>query len=224
MTTALTPGTTFPDFELRDDAGVPHRLSELQGSNPMQNLTFNPANAPWWDDNWTGVQTAVLLVEVWDSCGNRTQDCITLYLLDADPTDELGCAGARELWSRMDFYQQKHGLGRASVAGNRRPMPYPPVLHTLAGWIPVGATDDVLKWFGILASTLTVWLVMIAARLLAGTTDAAVAGTDLHWYTRLRSDEDDKQLSQHVGPGVMVLESRRRIRPFPFWDEPRSYR
>lgn len=59
------------------------------GQNPMQNLTFNPADAPWWDENWTGVQTAVLLVEVWDSCGNRTQDCITLYLLDADPTDAI---------------------------------------------------------------------------------------------------------------------------------------
>ncbi len=64
-------------------------IADLQGSNPMQNLTFNPADAPWWDDNWTGVQRAVLLVEVWDSCGNRTQDCITLYLLDADPTDAI---------------------------------------------------------------------------------------------------------------------------------------
>lgn len=64
-------------------------LADFQGSDPLQNLTFNPADAPWWDDQWTGVQQAVLLVEVWDSCGNRTQDCITLYLLDADPTDAI---------------------------------------------------------------------------------------------------------------------------------------
>lgn len=64
-------------------------IADRQGANPMANLTFNPADAPWWDDQWTGVQQAVLLVEVWDSCGNRTQDCITLYLLDADPTDAI---------------------------------------------------------------------------------------------------------------------------------------
>lgn len=61
-------------------------VADFQGGDPLQNLTFNPADAPWWDDQWTGVQQAVLLVEVWDSCGNRTQDCITLYLLDNDPT------------------------------------------------------------------------------------------------------------------------------------------
>jgi len=33
--TTLAPGTTLPDFELRDHAGVPHRLSELQGDDPM---------------------------------------------------------------------------------------------------------------------------------------------------------------------------------------------
>jgi peroxiredoxin len=31
----LTPGMVLPDFELRDDAGVSHRLSELQGSNAL---------------------------------------------------------------------------------------------------------------------------------------------------------------------------------------------
>ncbi len=35
MTKGLTPGTTFPDFELRDDSGMLHHLSELQGRNPM---------------------------------------------------------------------------------------------------------------------------------------------------------------------------------------------
>jgi len=35
MSTGLKPGKTFPDFELRDDAGERRKLSELQGSNAM---------------------------------------------------------------------------------------------------------------------------------------------------------------------------------------------
>jgi peroxiredoxin len=35
MSTGLTPGATLPDFELPDDAGTIHRLSELQGDDPM---------------------------------------------------------------------------------------------------------------------------------------------------------------------------------------------
>jgi len=31
----LKAGDTFPDFELPDENGVPHRLSDLQGSNPL---------------------------------------------------------------------------------------------------------------------------------------------------------------------------------------------
>ena len=31
----LTPGTTLPDFELRDHTGIPVKLSELQGDDPM---------------------------------------------------------------------------------------------------------------------------------------------------------------------------------------------
>lgn len=92
-----------------------------------------------------------------------------------DVTDVVRSEGARELWSRTEFYQQKHGLGRASVGGNRRPMPYPPVLHTLAGWIPFGDTGDVLKWLGILASALTVALVMATARLLSGKSEVGIA-------------------------------------------------
>jgi peroxiredoxin len=33
--TTLAAGATLPDFELRDHAGVPRRLSELQGDDPM---------------------------------------------------------------------------------------------------------------------------------------------------------------------------------------------
>jgi peroxiredoxin len=35
MLKGLKEGDTFPDFELPDENGVTHKLSELQGSNPM---------------------------------------------------------------------------------------------------------------------------------------------------------------------------------------------
>ena len=35
MSKTLVPGATFPDFELFDDDGTKHRLSELQGDNAM---------------------------------------------------------------------------------------------------------------------------------------------------------------------------------------------
>ena len=35
MTDTLQVGATVPDFELPDDLGTMHRLSELQGDNPM---------------------------------------------------------------------------------------------------------------------------------------------------------------------------------------------
>ena len=35
MSKTLVPGATFPDFELFDDDGTKHKLSELQGDNAM---------------------------------------------------------------------------------------------------------------------------------------------------------------------------------------------
>ena len=35
MSNGLQPGAVLPDFELSDDAGTKHRLSELQGDNAM---------------------------------------------------------------------------------------------------------------------------------------------------------------------------------------------
>jgi peroxiredoxin len=35
MSTTFVPGAVFPDFELFDDAGTKHKLSELQGDNAM---------------------------------------------------------------------------------------------------------------------------------------------------------------------------------------------
>lgn len=35
MSKNLVPGAVLPDFELYDDAGMKHRLSELQGDDPM---------------------------------------------------------------------------------------------------------------------------------------------------------------------------------------------
>lgn len=80
-----------------------------------------------------------------------------------DVTDVVRQQGARELWSRMGYYQERFGLGRASLEGKRRPMPYPPVLHTLVGWFPLGDTEDALKWAGILLQAATVLVVMLIA-------------------------------------------------------------
>jgi hypothetical protein len=103
------------------------------------------------------------------------------YFKDVDihreVTDVVRQQGAGELWSRMDFYQEKFGLGRASLEGRRRPMPYPPVLHTLAGWFPIGETEDVLKWSGILLHMAAVIVVMlVAARVSEGGAAALAAG------------------------------------------------
>jgi hypothetical protein len=83
--------------------------------------------------------------------------------------------GVLELWSRMDFYQERFGLGRASLEGRRRPMPYPPVLHTLVGLVPFGDTEDVLRWAGVLLHAGAAVLVMFIACRASGSEAAAVA-------------------------------------------------
>jgi hypothetical protein len=101
------------------------------------------------------------------------------YFKDVDihreVTDVVRQQGARELWSRMDWYQERFGLGRASLEGKRRPMPYPPVLHTLAGWFLLGETEDVLKWAGILLHAATVFVVMLIAARVSESDGASVA-------------------------------------------------
>jgi hypothetical protein len=101
------------------------------------------------------------------------------YFKDVDihreVTDVARSEGPRELWSRMDYYQELFGLGRASLEGRRRPMPYPPVLHTLAALVPFGATEDVLKWSGIALYALIVALVMLLAGRVTEVESAALA-------------------------------------------------
>jgi hypothetical protein len=101
------------------------------------------------------------------------------YFKDVDihreVTDVVRQQGARELWSRMDYYQERFGLGRASLEGRRRPMPYPPVLHTAVGWFPFGDTEDLLKWAGILLHVSAVVAVMLIAGRVSESEAAAVA-------------------------------------------------
>jgi peroxiredoxin len=42
----LVPGTKFPDFELPDHNGIKHRLSELQGNDPMVLLLGRGEHCP----------------------------------------------------------------------------------------------------------------------------------------------------------------------------------
>jgi len=101
------------------------------------------------------------------------------YFKDVDihreVTDVVRQQSAGELWSRMDYYQERFGLGRASLEGKRRPMPYPPVLHTIVGWFPFGDTEDVLKWAGILLHVSVVVVVMLIAGRVSESDAAAVA-------------------------------------------------
>jgi len=46
MSKGLEPGLTFPDFELPDENGTPHRLSEIQGKNPMVVLLARGEHCP----------------------------------------------------------------------------------------------------------------------------------------------------------------------------------
>ena len=46
MSQGLHPGATIPDFELPDEDGVLHRLSELQGGNPMVLLLGRGEHCP----------------------------------------------------------------------------------------------------------------------------------------------------------------------------------
>ncbi len=101
------------------------------------------------------------------------------YFKDVDihrqVTDVVRQQGAGELWSRMDYYQERFGLGRASLEGRRRPMPYPPVFHTLVGWFPFGDTEDVLKWAGIVLHVSAVVVVMLIAGRASESDAAALA-------------------------------------------------
>jgi hypothetical protein len=45
MNENLKPGATLPDFELRDDNGTMHRLSELQGERPAGPCERWPASS-----------------------------------------------------------------------------------------------------------------------------------------------------------------------------------
>ena len=46
MSKGLTPGATLPDFELPDDTGTKHRLSDLQGDNAMVLLLGRGEHCP----------------------------------------------------------------------------------------------------------------------------------------------------------------------------------
>jgi peroxiredoxin len=46
MSQGLTPGDVFPDFTLRDENGVSHTLSELQGDDPMVLLLGRGEHCP----------------------------------------------------------------------------------------------------------------------------------------------------------------------------------
>jgi len=72
--------------------------------------------------------------------------------------------GGAAVWSDIALYQQHLDLGRASVAGRFRPLPYPPSFHTLVAWAPALLLVDTMKAMAILAGGFTVLLTMWIAK------------------------------------------------------------
>jgi hypothetical protein len=60
-----------------------------EGDNALNSVTFNPAEMAFWMTIADGFQTVVLHVQAEDACGNTSEDCIELYLLDIDPTEAI---------------------------------------------------------------------------------------------------------------------------------------
>ena len=93
------------------------------------------------------------------------------YFMDVDihrrVAEVASRQGPTELWSRMDYYQQKYDLGRANVEGRFRPLPYPPMFHSLAGLVSSlsrsTSIEDVNKWLGVTSQGFVVLLLMLLA-------------------------------------------------------------
>lgn len=63
-------------------------VAVMQGSHVLDPVTFNPKNIPFVHVT-AGYQQLVLHVIAYDQCGNQTDDCLDLYLLDTDTTEAI---------------------------------------------------------------------------------------------------------------------------------------
>jgi hypothetical protein len=83
-------------------------------------------------------------------------------------------------WIHTDDLQQRFDLGRASVSGAMRPLPYPPLFHTFSSMGPDGEEVPMMKALAVGAETAAVLLTLLLGRRLFGTESAGVmAGLSL---------------------------------------------
>lgn len=75
------------DFDSGDGA-LSYVFAVKEGSNAMDNLVFDPTKAPFVTKT-AGYQKHVLHVKAWDGCGNTSEDCIEVFLLDIDTTEAI---------------------------------------------------------------------------------------------------------------------------------------
>jgi peroxiredoxin len=83
MSKNLQPGMTLPDFELRDDEGNLHKLSELQGDEPMVLLLGRGEHCPRERQH----QREMLKLHEWSAVGFTT--LVTVLPNDAHETNKL---------------------------------------------------------------------------------------------------------------------------------------
>ncbi len=70
------------------DGALSYVFAVNEGSHAMDKLVFDPTAAPFVHVT-TGYQKHVLHVKSWDGCGNTSEDCIEVYLLDIDTTEAI---------------------------------------------------------------------------------------------------------------------------------------
>lgn len=70
------------------DGAASYVFGVFEGSHAMDKLVFDPTDAPFVGVT-TGYQKHVLHVKAWDGCGNTSEDCIEVYLLDIDTTEAI---------------------------------------------------------------------------------------------------------------------------------------
>jgi hypothetical protein len=75
------------DFDSGDGA-LSYVFAVKEGSHAMDKLVFDPTLAPFVHIT-QGYQKHVLHVKAWDGCGNTSEDCIEVFLLDIDTTEAI---------------------------------------------------------------------------------------------------------------------------------------
>ena len=63
-------------------------LAVREGAGVLDHVTLDPGIAPFVSVE-DGFQVHTLSVTIWDSCGNSSTDCISLYILDITPSDAV---------------------------------------------------------------------------------------------------------------------------------------